>query len=207
MTYTESLKIIEERIRNAEFLTQKAQPLTHSENHFELEETDDELFNELMRSDTLVDDAFVGVDGLSLEKQLALVEGKFQQLIKENKVFRDYLTSIEPYKQDLGLIRACQAAGKPAPEAKVVVDALDPDTLLHFTQPHGVDEIKTVGDLVPEKTSKVIQEHEQMKLAEERLEKLNSDVAMLAVRSARVLEKYVKELVVEPNSILAEKSA
>ena len=49
------------------------------------------------------------------------MEGKFQQLIKENKVFRDYLASIEPYKQDLGLMKAAQASGRPYPEARVVL--------------------------------------------------------------------------------------
>ncbi|KAG5365870.1 hypothetical protein CJU89_0269 [Yarrowia sp. B02] len=203
MPIEESLKIIEDRIRDAEFLTQKAAPLKREENHFELD-TEDELFNELMRSDQVVDDAFVNVDGLSLEKQLSLVEGKFQHLVKENKVFRDYLASIEPYKQDLRLMMAAQASGKPAPEAKVVVDALDPDTLLSFTQPHGVDEIKTFGEMVPESVSKVMEQHPEMAQAEERLERLSNDVAMLAVRSARVLEKYLSERVIEPNEKLAE---
>ena len=120
MSIDESLKIIEGRIRDAEFLTQKAPALAREENHFELD-TEDELFNELMRSDQVVDEAFVNVEGLSLEKQLSLVEGKFQQLIKENKVFRDYLASIEPYKQDLGLMKAAQASGRPYPEARVVL--------------------------------------------------------------------------------------
>lgn len=203
MSIDESLKIIEGRVRDAEFLTQKAPALAREENHFELD-TEDELFNELMRSDQVVDDTFVNVDGLSLEKQLSLVEGKFQQLIKENKVFRDYLTSIEPYKQDLGLMKAAQANGRPLPEARVVVDALDPDTLLAFAQPHGVDEIKSFGELVPETVSRVMEHHTDMAQAEDRLERLSNDVAMLAVRSARVLEKYVSEKVIEPNERLGE---
>ncbi|AOW05694.1 hypothetical protein B0I72DRAFT_34880 [Yarrowia lipolytica] len=203
MSIDESLQIIEARIRDAEFLTQKAPALAREENQFELD-TEDELFNELMRSDQVVDDTFVNVDGLSLEKQLSLVEGKFQQLIKENKVFRDYLTSIEPYKQDLGLMKAAQANGRPSPEAKVVVDALDPDTLLSFTHAHGVDEIKSVGELVPESASKVLSEYSEMALTEDHLERLSNDVAILAVRSARVLEKYVSEMVIEPNERLGE---
>lgn len=203
MPLHDALRIIEQRVRDAEFLTQKAPALSRQETGFELD-TDDELFSELMKSDQLVDEAFVDVNGLPLEKQLALVDSKFQLLIRENKVFREYLAAMEPYKQELSLMRGPHSQGKPVFEARVVVDALEPETLLAFAQPQGVDEIKTFGSMVPESVSKTMDQHADMTRAEERLEQLSYDVAQLAIRSARVLEKYVSEVVIEPNEKLGE---